>query len=88
MLVLLSTYMYSVFEETSARHRPPAIRVATFEKPAIEQLTPLGTPRLGPSKHFKSIDPFDVKGLGSSSSRPSSPMFARPASRLSAQKEL
>ncbi|PTB65530.1 nucleotide-sugar transporter [Trichoderma citrinoviride] len=88
MLVLLSTYMYSVFEETSVRHRPPAIRVATFEKPAIEQLTPLGTPRLGPSKHFKSIDPFDAKGLGSTSSRPSSPMFARPASRLSAQKEL
>ncbi|KAL7809561.1 nucleotide-sugar transporter domain-containing protein [Trichoderma gracile] len=88
MLVLLSTYMYSVFEETSVRHRPPAIRVATFEKPAIEQLTPLGTPRLGPSKHFKSIDPFDVKGLASTSSRPSSPMFARPASRLSAQKEL
>ncbi|TFB02800.1 UDP-galactose transporter [Trichoderma ghanense] len=88
LLVLLSTYMYSVFEEASVRHRPPAIRVATFEKPAIEQLTPLGTPRLGPSKHFKSIDPFDAKGLGSSSSRPSSPMFARPASRLSAQKEL
>ncbi|KAL6798071.1 nucleotide-sugar transporter domain-containing protein [Trichoderma sp. SZMC 28012] len=89
MLVLLATYLYSVSEEKFARNRPPAIRVATFEKPAIEHLlTPVGTPRLGPSKHFKSVEPFDVKGLGSTSSRPSSPMFARPASRLASQKEL
>lgn len=89
MLVLLATYLYSVSEEKFTRNRPPAIRVATFEKPAIEHLlTPVGTPRLGPSKHFKSVEPFDVKGLGSTSSRPSSPMFARPASRLASQKEL
>ncbi|EHK26819.1 uncharacterized protein TRIVIDRAFT_228909 [Trichoderma virens Gv29-8] len=89
MLVLLATYMYSISEEKLARSRPPAIRVASFEKPAIEHLlTPVGTPRLGPSKHFKSVEPFDVKGLGSTSSRPSSPMFARPGSRLASQKEL
>ncbi|RFU72045.1 udp-galactose transporter [Trichoderma arundinaceum] len=88
-LVLLATYMYNASEESFARGRPPAIRVATFEKPAIERLlTPVGTPRLGPSKHFSSIEPFDVKGVGSTSSRPSSPMFARPGSRLAPQKEL
>ncbi|PTB38505.1 hypothetical protein M441DRAFT_59782 [Trichoderma asperellum CBS 433.97] len=89
VLVLLATYMYSVSEEVPLRGRPPAIRVAKFEKPAIEQLlTPLGTPRLGPSKHLGSVDPFDVKGVASTSSRPSSPMFARSGSRLAPQKEL
>ncbi|PON27750.1 hypothetical protein TGAM01_v203517 [Trichoderma gamsii] len=89
MLVLLATYMYSITEESPSRARPPAIRVATFEKPAIESLlTPIGTPRLGPSKHLGAIDPFDAKGVASTSSRPSSPMFARPGSRLAPQKEL
>lgn len=87
--MLLATYMYSVSEEVPLRGRPPAIRVAKFEKPAIEQLlTPLGTPRLGPSKHLGAVDPFDVKGVASTSSRPSSPMFARSGSRLAPQKEL
>jgi UDP-sugar transporter A1/2/3 len=89
VLVLLATYMYSVTEESPSRVRPPAIRVATFEKPAIESLlTPIGTPRLGPSKHLGAVDPFDAKGVASTSSRPSSPMFARPGSRLAPQKEL
>lgn len=87
--MLLATYMYSISEESPSRVRPPAIRVVTFEKPAIESLlTPLGTPRLEPSKYLGSVDPFDVKGVASTSSRPSSPMFARPGSRLASQKEL
>lgn len=89
MLVLFATYLYGISEEAYARTRPPAIRVASFEKPAIERLlTPVGTPRLGPLKHFSSVEPFDVKGVASTSSRPSSPMFARPGSRLAAHKEL
>ncbi|KAK5996483.1 UDP-galactose transporter [Cladobotryum mycophilum] len=80
-LVLLATYMYSAPEDILQR-RPPMLRVATFEKPAIESLlTPVGTPRLTDAKRLNK-DPFDLKGLGMSSSRPSSPMLVRPASKL------
>ncbi|RDA88308.1 hypothetical protein CP532_6577 [Ophiocordyceps camponoti-leonardi (nom. inval.)] len=78
-LVLLATYLYSLPERS--RHRPPAVRIVSFEKPAIERVvTPGATPRLTDVARLNS-DPFDSKGLAMTSSRPNSPMLPRQASR-------
>ncbi|UNI17992.1 UDP-galactose transporter Gms1 [Purpureocillium takamizusanense] len=84
-LVLAATYLYSVPERSL--HRPPPMRIASFEKPAIEKLiTPASTPRtLDPPR--LNLDPFDAKGLGVTSSRPSSPMLARQKSRTHLHRE-
>ncbi|KAF4595728.1 UDP-galactose transporter [Ophiocordyceps camponoti-floridani] len=78
-LVLLATYLYSLPERS--RHRPPAVRIVSFEKPAIERVvTPGTTPRLADAARLNS-DPFDSKGLATTSSRPNSPMLPRQSSR-------
>ncbi|KAM4063199.1 nucleotide-sugar transporter [Hirsutella rhossiliensis] len=78
-LVLLATYLYSIPERS--RHRPPAVRIVSFEKPAIERVvTPGTTPRIPDASRLNS-DPFDAKGLAMTSSRPNSPMLPRQASR-------
>jgi len=57
------------------------MRIASFEKPAIEKLiTPASTPRTTDAPRLN-LDPFDAKGLGVTSSRPSSPMLPRQKSR-------
>lgn len=79
LLVLLATYIYSVPERKF--HRPPPVRIYSFEKPAIEQtLTPMQTPRLADARRLN-LDPFDGRDFGKSSSRPGSPMLPRSASR-------
>ncbi|QUC21038.1 uncharacterized protein UV8b_05279 [Ustilaginoidea virens] len=78
-LVLLATYIYSVPERRL--HRPPPVRIVSFEKPAIEEVgTPLHTPRAADPRRLNT-DPFTSQGLGKSSSRPGSPMLPRTASR-------
>ncbi|KAK2590439.1 UDP-galactose transporter Gms1 [Conoideocrella luteorostrata] len=84
-LVLLATYIYSVPERKL--HRPPAMRIVSFEKPAIEQtITPLQTPRTADIRRMN-LDPFDGKTLGKSTSRPGSPMLPRTASRTHIHRE-
>jgi len=92
-MVLLSMHLYSTPHRFIPGHRPKPIRIVSLEKPAV---TPLHTPRLGvPSPHLTGsprvrpldssgrthLDPFDMKGLGSTSSRPESPMLPRIPSR-------
>jgi solute carrier family 35 (UDP-sugar transporter), member A1/2/3 len=64
--------MYSATE--SAMHRPPPIRIASFEKPAID---PVYTPRNSTGNR---LNPFEVNAK-LATSRPSSPMLARTPSR-------
>jgi UDP-sugar transporter A1/2/3 len=71
-LVLLATYLYNSSER--GKYRPPPMRLANLEKASVERsLTPRGTPRL-PEVSRMSLEPFDAKGLGISTSRPNSPM--------------
>ncbi|PNY19950.1 UDP-N-acetylglucosamine transporter [Tolypocladium capitatum] len=78
-LVLLATYLYSVPER--GLRRPPPVRIANFEKPTIVPLlTPGTTPRTTDLARLNS-DPFDGRGLVTTSSRPSSPMLPRQTSR-------
>lgn len=70
-LVLLAVWLYSTPERNL--NRPPPIRIASFEKPAIERtFTPGTTPRSADARRLN-MDPFDNKSLGLSSSRPNSP---------------
>lgn len=70
-LVLVAVWLYSSPERV--RSRPAPLRIASFEKPAIERtFTPGSTPR-GLDARRLNMDPFDAKGLGLTSSRPSSP---------------
>lgn len=80
-LVLLATYLYSLPDRRIGRigRIPPPIRIASFEKPAIERVH---TPRAMPN----TPDPFAKwgpagTGLAVSTSRPSSPMLPRQNSR-------
>ncbi|KAH0601888.1 hypothetical protein MHUMG1_00767 [Metarhizium humberi] len=85
-LVLLATYIYSVPERRL--HRPPAMRIVSFEKPAIEQtVTPLQTPRTADVRRLNT-DPLEGRGVGKTTSRPSSPMLPRVASRTHVHKEV
>ena len=83
-LVLLSTYLYNIADRGT--HRPPPLHFASFEKPTIEGIfTPRsGTPRShtpdGGSGRFNG-DMLDAKGLRMTSSRPTSPVLTRQASR-------
>ncbi|PHH82331.1 hypothetical protein CDD82_6305 [Ophiocordyceps australis] len=74
-LVLLATYLYGVPERS--RHRPPAVRIVSFEKPSIERLA---TPRITDVARLNA-DPFEPATAAVTSSRPSSPMLPRQASR-------
>ncbi|KEY66765.1 hypothetical protein S7711_07547 [Stachybotrys chartarum IBT 7711] len=84
-LVMLSTYLYNGPDRGS--FRPPPIKIATFEKPMIEkQHTPRVTPKsTDPSR--LNLDPFDIKGLGMSTSRPNTPMIVRQPSRTNLRRE-
>ncbi|KAH7323050.1 putative UDP-galactose transporter [Stachybotrys elegans] len=78
--VMLATYLYS--NSDRGIHRPPPIRIASFEKPLVEKPhTPRLAPKHMPDRGRLTLDPFDVKGLGISSSRPNSPMLPRQPSR-------
>ncbi|POR36706.1 UDP-N-acetylglucosamine transporter [Tolypocladium paradoxum] len=84
-LVLLATYLYSVPERSL--HRPPPVRIASFEKPTIVPLlTPLATPRTTDLARLNS-DPFDARGLAMTTSRPNSPMLPRQTSRTHVHRE-
>ncbi|KJZ73787.1 hypothetical protein HIM_06905 [Hirsutella minnesotensis 3608] len=84
-LVLLATYIYSIPERS--RHRPPAVRIFSFEKAAIERvITPGSTPRFVDTNRLN-LDPFDAKGLATTSSRPSSPMLPRQANRTHLERD-
>ncbi|KAM3453368.1 hypothetical protein MY3296_003776 [Beauveria thailandica] len=84
-LVLAAVWLYSAPER--GRSRPAPLRIASFEKPAIERtLTPGSTPRIVDPRRLN-MDPFDAKGL--SSSRPSSPApTPRQVSRTGLAKQL
>lgn len=70
-MVLLAVWLYSTHDRSL--HRPPPIHIASFEKPAIDRaFTPGSTPRSTDAKRLN-MDPFDIKGLAMTSSRPSSP---------------
>lgn len=81
-LVLFSTYLYSATDRIA--HRPPPIKIASFEKPMIESVFTPGatTPRSGELRKM-TLDPMDARGrgLGLSTSRPNSPMLPRQPSR-------
>ncbi|KAG8423345.1 UDP-galactose transporter Gms1 [Metarhizium acridum] len=84
-LVLLATYIYSVPERRL--HRPPPVRIVSFEKPAIVQtVTPLQTPRTADTRRLNT-ESFEGRGVGKTTSRPSSPMLPRVASRTHVHKE-
>jgi UDP-sugar transporter A1/2/3 len=84
-LVLLATYLYNGGDRKI--YRPAPLRIANFEKTAIERtLTPRTTPRLMPEPGRMTLEPYDAKGLGMSTSRPSSPM-PRQASRTHIRRE-
>ena len=89
-LVLLSTYLYTVPErKLIPGHRPPPIDIVSFEKPAI---TPLLTPKLPASPRMTdptrlNLDPYDGRGMGLSSSRPSTPMLPRTSSRANLSRD-
>jgi UDP-sugar transporter A1/2/3 len=71
-LVLLSTYVYTLPDRKLAR--PVPIRVASFEKTAIDKMN---TPRVLDEVKMN-LDPMDaVKAVGLSTSRPASPMVDR-----------
>lgn len=60
------------------------MRIISFEKPAIEPtVTPLQTPRTADIRRLNT-DPFDV---GTTTSRPGSPMLPRVASRTHVYRE-
>ncbi|KAF7561678.1 hypothetical protein G7046_g2475 [Stylonectria norvegica] len=77
-LVILSTYIYSATERTT--HRPAPIRIASFEKPAIEHVY---TPR---NTHGNRLNPFEVNAA-LATSRPNSPMLQRQPSRSNIKRE-
>ncbi|KND92536.1 UDP-N-acetylglucosamine transporter [Tolypocladium ophioglossoides CBS 100239] len=85
-LVLLATYLYSVPERSL--HRPPPVRIASFEKSTVVPLTPTpgATPRMADLTRLNS-DAFEVRGLAMTTSRPSSPLLPRQMSRTHVHRE-
>jgi UDP-sugar transporter A1/2/3 len=67
VLILGSTYLYSLPERKRAR--PPPIHIASYEKTTIE-----GTPRYVDQNKL-SVNPLDSARAGLSSSRPASPLL-------------
>ncbi|CAM1505762.1 Fc.00g113990.m01.CDS01 [Cosmosporella sp. VM-42] len=79
--VLLSTYLYSMTERTV--HRPPPIKIASFEKPMIERVyTPRNT-----AGNRATLNPFDLDVALTATSRPSSPMLPRQPSRTNIKRD-
>ena len=84
--VLLSTYLYNLPDRHHIPgHRPPPIRIVSFEKPAISPaMTPrvVATPRAVEPNRL-ALDPFLSAGAdeGLTSSRPATPMLPRIPSR-------
>ncbi|GKT52326.1 UDP-galactose transporter 1 [Colletotrichum spaethianum] len=68
-LVLASTYLYSIPDR---KGRPPPITIASYEKAMVD---PAYTPAVTDETKLN-LDPLDaVRGMGLSTSRPSSPML-------------
>ena len=68
LLVVVSTFLYTGADRK--RSRPPPIRIASFEKATVD---PLHTPRN--SDRLAVTNPMEnMKGMGLSTSRPSSPL--------------
>ncbi|KHN95895.1 udp-galactose transporter [Metarhizium album ARSEF 1941] len=85
-LVLLATYIYSVPERKL--HRPQPMRIVSFEKPAIVQtVTSAQTPRTVDVRRLNT-DPFEGRGGGKTTSRPTSPMLPRVGSRTHLHREV
>lgn len=95
ILVIAATYIYTTTPRHPRANRPGPIHVASLEKTTIDRLgTPrpgsaAATPSLAPpvsggvsTPSRMTLDPMDAVGaVGLSSSRPASPMFARPSTR-------
>lgn len=70
-MVLLAVSLYTT-QGFSIVKRPSPMRLVSFEKHAIDRGTPVVTPRTLDMKRLNQ-DPFDLKGHGVTTSRPSSP---------------
>lgn len=95
ILVIAATYIYTTAPRHPRAHRPGPIHVASLEKTTIDRIgTPrpgsaAATPSLAPpasggasTPSRMTLNPMDAVGaVGLSSSRPASPMFARPSTR-------
>lgn len=75
---MLSTWLYSGPDRK--RGRPPPISIVNFEKTVVAQ-----TPKLSSPNTSKLLNPLDSATLGSSTSRPASPMVRHHARKGSSR---